>query len=96
MNDGNGWMLPEKLRLADYSLGHDDRARERQPVASILGPRFLPWQCDQTAKESWHECELHADLIGRILGAGIPPSLTSELDSAKDPEGSKDPQIRLF
>ncbi|MEI6423923.1 MAG: hypothetical protein WCP55_17035, partial [Lentisphaerota bacterium] len=46
LNDGEGWMLPEKLRLADYSLGHDDRAKEPQPVASVLGPRFLPWQLE--------------------------------------------------
>ena len=26
-NDGEGWMLPETLRLADYGLGHDDRAK---------------------------------------------------------------------
>ena len=30
-------MLPETLRLADYGLGHDDRAKEHQPVASLLG-----------------------------------------------------------
>jgi hypothetical protein len=31
-NDGNGWTLPETLCLADYGLGHDDRAKEHQPV----------------------------------------------------------------
>jgi hypothetical protein len=31
-NNGEGWMLPETLRLADYGLGHDDRAKEHQPV----------------------------------------------------------------
>ena len=40
LNDGEGWMLPETLRLADYGLGHEDRARQSQPVASVLGPRF--------------------------------------------------------
>ena len=39
-NHGEGWLLPETLRLTDYALGHDDRAREHQPVASALGPRF--------------------------------------------------------
>jgi hypothetical protein len=38
-----GWMLPETPRLADYGLGHDDRAKEHQPVASRLGPRFYDW-----------------------------------------------------
>ncbi len=39
-NNGEGWMLPEMLRLADYGQGHDERANEHQPVASRLGPRF--------------------------------------------------------
>ena len=49
-NHGEGWLLPETLRLADYCLGHDDRARQPQPVASRLGPRFLDWQLTQTPK----------------------------------------------
>ena len=65
-NDGEGWMLPETLRLADYGLGHDDRAKELQPVASRLGPRFYDWQLAQTPEESWRECHLHArNLLGR-------------------------------
>lgn len=63
LNNGEGWMLPETLRLADYGLGHDERAREPQPVASRLGPRFLDWQLTQTPEESWAECERHARAI---------------------------------
>ena len=64
-NDGEGWMLPETLRLADYGLGHDDRAREHQPVRSCFGPRFYDWQLAQTPEESWRECHLHArNLLG--------------------------------
>ena len=64
-NDGEGWMLPETLRLADYGLGHDERARHPQPVASRLGPRFYDWQIVQSAQESWCECHLHArNLLG--------------------------------
>jgi hypothetical protein len=59
-NAGDGWMLPETLRLADYGLGHDDRAKQPQPVASRLGPRFLPWQLEMSVEESWAECERHA------------------------------------
>jgi hypothetical protein len=59
-NDGEGWMLPETLRLADYGLGHDDRAEHPQPVASRLGPRFYDWQVAQTAEESWREREIHS------------------------------------
>ena len=64
-NDGEGWMLPETLRLADYGLGHDERAREPQPVASRLGPRFYDWQLARSSDESWRECHLHArNLLG--------------------------------
>lgn len=64
-NEGEGWMLPETLRLADYGLGHDERAQKPQPVASRLGPRFYDWQLAQGAEESWRECHLHArNLLG--------------------------------
>ncbi len=64
-NNGEGWLLPETLRLADYGLGHDDRAKEPQPVASRLGPRFFDWQLAQSPEESWRECHLHArNLLG--------------------------------
>ena len=66
-NDGEGWMLPETLRLADYGLGHDERAKDPQPVASRLGPRFYDWQLAQTPEESWRECHLHAR---NLLGEG--------------------------
>jgi hypothetical protein len=68
-NDGDGWTLPETLRLADYGLGQDERAREHQPVASRLGERFLPWQLEQGVGESWEECQQHAEPIEKILGA---------------------------
>ena len=64
-NDGEGWMLPETVRLADYGLGHDDRAKHPQRVASRLGPRFYDWQLVQSADESRRECHLHArNLLG--------------------------------
>ena len=64
-NSGEGWVLPETLCLADYGLGHDDRAKHPQPVASRLGPRFYDWQLVQSADESWRECHLHArNLLG--------------------------------
>jgi hypothetical protein len=37
LNHGEGWMLPETLRLADYGLGHGDRAQTPQPVAARIG-----------------------------------------------------------
>ncbi len=66
-NDGQGWLIPETLRLADYGLGHDDRAQEHQPVASLLGPRFYDWQLSEDIERSWAECEAHAELIRRIV-----------------------------
>jgi hypothetical protein len=35
-NDGKGWLIPETLRLADYGLGHDDRAQRSEAVASLV------------------------------------------------------------
>jgi hypothetical protein len=88
LNEGEGWMLPETLRLADHGLGHDARAQTAQPVASRLGPRFLDWQLAQTPEESWAECERHARAIlgdaefERRFGPGAananaPPAATS-------------------
>ncbi|MRR56525.1 MAG: hypothetical protein EG822_18865 [Deltaproteobacteria bacterium] len=71
-NDGEGWMIPEVLRLADYGLGHDDRAQEYQPVASRLGPRFYDWQLNEDVKRSWEECEAHAELIRKIVPIQAP------------------------
>ena len=64
-NHGEGWMLSETLRLSDYGIGHDDRAKEPQPVASRFGPRLYDWQLVQSAEECWRECHLHArNLLG--------------------------------
>ncbi len=100
-NDGEGWMLPETLRLADYGLGHDERAKHPQPVASRLGPRFYDWQLAQDREESWLECELHArNLLGedgfRRLMAGL--SEQPSALSSKGPEGRSQAaaQTRLF
>lgn len=73
-NDGEGWMIPEQLRLADYGLGHDDRAQEYQPVSSRLGPRFYDWQLNEDVERSWQECAAHAELIRRIVPLPEPES----------------------
>jgi hypothetical protein len=94
-NDGQGWMLPETLRLADYGLGHDDRAKEHQAVASRLGPRFYDWQIAQSPEESWRECHVHArNFLGEAGYCGLlaeiemeqrgeKPSTAVELESQK-------------
>ena len=102
-NDGEGWLLPETLRLADYGLGHDERAQHHQPVASRLGPRFYDWQLTQTAEESWRECHLHArnllgetgyqKLLAEIEGHGTTPVSTEPPAPQPSHDGR---QIRLF
>lgn len=71
-NNGEGWMLPETLRLSDYGLGHDDRARNPQPVASQFGDRFLPWQLNEDVAQSWEECRRHAENIRAIRSRFAP------------------------
>ena len=82
-NDGEGWMIPETLRLAEFGLGHDDRAQEYQPVAIRLGPRFYDWQLEQDVDESWEECRCHAELINRI----VPPPAEDFGESAAEAPG---------
>jgi hypothetical protein len=78
LNEGEGWMLPETVRLADYGLGHDDRAKEHQPVATALGPRFYPWQLEQSLEESWEECERHTEVLAKLFP---PPDTEKQSDS---------------
>jgi hypothetical protein len=85
-NKGEGWMLPEVLRLADYGLGHDDRAKDPQPVAALLGPRFYPWQLQQSVEESWEECGRHAEVLNQLL----PPKLDDEDETDNDEGAPKD------
>jgi len=105
-NNGDGWLLPETVRLADYGLGHDERALEHQPVASRLGPRFYDWQLAQSAEESWRECHLHAR---NMLGEAGYQSLLAEIEAertgqrvaasphpAADIPVSDDQQLQLF
>ncbi|MBX3023797.1 hypothetical protein KF840_02695 [bacterium] len=76
LDPASGWQLPETLRLADYGLGHDQRAKEPQPVRARLGERFLPWQLEQSPEESWKDCEIHAR---NILGEAGFATLQAEL-----------------
>ena len=89
MNGGEGWLLPETLRLDDYGLGHDDRAKDHQPVASALGPRFYPWQLEQSVDESWQECERHAEVLAKLL----PPP---DLEKITNGEGGDAVPVDLF
>jgi hypothetical protein len=95
--NGDAWQLPETLRLADYGLGHDDRAREPQPVAGRLGPRFLPWQLEKDPATSWAECEAHANLLDQLWRhartlAGTSESSSEPLILAETPPAPKRPR----
>ena len=108
--NGEGWMLPETLRLADYGLGHDDRATRPQPVASRLGPRFWDWQLVQSAAEARREQHRHArNLFGPAAAEpGSPsrfaaPPEAEELPQAAEPAAAyrapspkKTPSPNLF
>jgi len=86
-DDGDGWMLPDFLRLADQGLGHDARAQEPQPVRAAMGERFLDWQLNQSVEESWAECERHAR---KILGEEGFSRLRADIDGGeKVPEPGK-------
>jgi hypothetical protein len=85
-NNGEGWMLPETLRLADYGLGHDERANEPQSVASRLGPRFLDWQLGEDVERSRKEWTAHAELIRRIVPMQDP---TDDTGQTKPPTEEK-------
>ncbi|QKS29128.1 MAG: hypothetical protein HT579_09520 [Candidatus Accumulibacter similis] len=90
-NEGDGWLVPETLRLAEFSMGQDDRAQEPQPVASRLGPRFLDWQLGQDVTRSWEECAAHATLIRRIVPPQYPTDDASStaLLAAEEPAAYK-------
>src|SRR6266545_377506 len=38
-NEGDGWMLPQGLCLADLGLGHDEHAKEAHPARARLSER---------------------------------------------------------
>jgi hypothetical protein len=60
INAGEGWLLPDYLRLKDRSMGHDQRAEEVLPVAFRFGKRTLDAQRHESVGASWAECESHA------------------------------------
>ncbi len=94
-NDGDGWMLPECLCLADLNLTrttdvgeYDERARLPQPVRSRMGARFLDWQLAQTPEESWAECERHAQILRQGMEQTTPGSnATAKSQPSSPPQG---------
>ena len=95
-NEGEGWMIPDTIRLADYGLGHDERAKEYQPVASRLGPRFYDWQLDEDVARSWEECEVHAALIRRIVPIETDTKATESRATPTGQTALGSKQMKLF
>jgi hypothetical protein len=96
-NGGEGWMLPETLCIADLGMTrtvdmgvYDERAQQPQPVRSRMGPRFLPWQLEQTPEESWAECERHARAIREGMPGPRAESMPAPLFAGTD--GDQAPQ----
>lgn len=101
---GCGWQIPESLNFAvsdggivefDCNDGSIFRVRER------LGPRFLPWQLEGRAEESWVECELHArNLLGEERFKQLMLEVSAEKGTAKtmvkEPSSTPYGQDRLF
>ncbi len=103
-NDGDGWMLPETLSLADLGLtrsvdvgAYNERARTPQHVRARMGERFLDWQLAQTPEESWAECERHAKAIleGTTAPAPSAPAAAAPITPTSTTPASK-PQFSPF
>jgi hypothetical protein len=91
-NSGEGWMLPDTVRLSDYGLGHDDRANQPQPVASQFGDRFLPWQLNEDVEQSWKECRRHAESIRAIRSRFAPePAAAAQTSGPATPQPTSTP-----
>jgi len=87
-NDGEGWMIPEKIRFIqreDGTLDFDTPDSVEYEVRSKLGPRFYDWQLKGTPEESWKECEMHAR---NILGDEEFEKFIQELDK-EEPDMEK-------
>ncbi len=67
-NQGEGWALPETLRLAEYGLGHDERSQRPQAVAVALGPRFFDWQLMGHPSNGSAELTTHASHVAARQG----------------------------
>ena len=87
-NDGDGWMLPETLCIADLALtrtvnvDYDERTRTPQSVRTRMGERLLDWQLDQTPEESLAECERYA----KAMAMTAPASAVASLATAVQPQ----------
>jgi len=89
---GCGWQIPETLTFAvrDHGIIEFDASDgDRYTVRERLGPRFLPWQIEGTAEESWAECELHArNTLGESKFKRLMAQLNSETSETDEAEAT--------
>ncbi len=66
-NGGQGWMVPDHVCLSDFDLGHDDRAKQPQPVADRLGQRLLAEMERFDVEEERRARDAHRQRIERLI-----------------------------
>ena len=98
-NDGEGWMIPEKIRFIqreDGTLDFDTPDSVEYEVRSKLGPRFYDWQLEGTPEDSWKECEMHArNILGDEEFEKFMKDLENEGSSNKDNFHSGDETVQI-
>ena len=95
-NDGDGWLIPESLRLDEFGLGHDERAKSPQPVAARLGTRFLEGQLYEDRERRKREREAHAELIRHVVPPQDLPDGTGSSALVSEVERASNKQEGLF
>ena len=95
-NGGQGWMVPDHLRLSDFGLGHDDRAKHPQPVADRLGPRLLAEQERFDIEEERRARDAHRQLIERLIQQINAEDHNAEAMTSDAIERTKNKQGGLF
>ena len=65
--EGDGWMLPEVVKLADFGLTNASAAAEVVAVRERAGPRAMFWQGELDIGKTWADCERHTRRISRRL-----------------------------
>lgn len=95
-NNGQGWMVPDQLRLADFGLGRDVRAEHLQPVAERLGPRLSAEQERLDIDEERHARNAHRQLIERLIPQIDVEDLSTEMMISDVSERPENKQGGLF
>lgn len=90
-----GWRVPDEICLAEFGLGTDKRATERQPV--------LPRLAEETSipssenRKSWRECRQLASQHREAWAASLPDIVPqSQTTSKKTTDSPHAPELPLF